>query len=83
MLRRDQVPDKRIIQKLNQRLARAGMGSKAKIAFTVKNGNVTVSGALQYDNQRRPLLSALRGVDGVRGLVDQLTVKPQQKNKWG
>lgn len=81
MLRRDQVPDKTIIHKLNQRLVRAGMSSKSKVTIVVKNGTVTVTGLLQYDNQRRPLMNALRRVDGVRGLVDQMTVKPRE-NKW-
>jgi osmotically-inducible protein OsmY len=76
----DRVPDKRIIQKVNQRLGRAGV-AQCKIAVSVRNGYVTLTGTIQYETQRRSLLNAARGVEGVRSVVDELTVKPKAK-KW-
>jgi osmotically-inducible protein OsmY len=76
-----QVPDKRISQKVEQRVSRAGLGSQSKIKVLVRNGDVTLSGTLQYDSQRRPVLHAARGVEGVRQIVDQLQVKAPPK-KW-
>ncbi|MCR4413272.1 MAG: BON domain-containing protein [Thermoguttaceae bacterium] len=76
----DRVPDKRIIQKVNQRLGRAGV-AQCKITVNVRNGYVTLSGTIQYETQRRSLLNAARGVEGVRSVVDELTVRPKTK-KW-
>ena len=81
MQRSGQVPDKRVLQKVEQRLSRTGLGSQSKISVLVRNGDVTMSGTLQYDTQRRSVLHAARGVEGVRRIVDQLQVKAAPK-KW-
>lgn len=76
-------PDKAIGEKVNQRLNRVGLGSsRSQITVVVHNGYVTLSGTLQYDAQRRSLVSAARGVVGVRDVVDQLQANPGEK-KWG
>ena len=62
--------------KLNQRLARCSMGSGSHVQVVVRNGTVTLSGELDFDYQRKPLLRAANGVNGVRMVVDQLRVKP-------
>jgi osmotically-inducible protein OsmY len=76
-----QVPDKRLLQKVEQRVSRAGLGSQSRITVQVRNGDVTLSGTLQYDSQRRPVLHAASGVEGVRRIVDQMQVKEAPK-KW-
>jgi osmotically-inducible protein OsmY len=81
MQRSGQVPDKRITQKVQQRLSRTGFGSQANLSVQVRNGDVTLSGILQYETQRRPALHAARGVEGVRRIVDQLQVKAAPR-KW-
>ncbi len=70
------VPDKALLSKVNQRLARCGVGSRVHVNVTVRNGTVTLSGVLDFDYQRKPLLRAAAGVDGVRMVIDQLKVKP-------
>jgi len=81
MPRPGQVPDKRVLQKVEQRISRTGLGSHAKIKVTIRNGDVTLSGTLQYETQRRPVLQATRSVEGVRRVVDQLQVKAAPR-KW-
>jgi hypothetical protein len=81
MQRSGQVPDKRISQKVEQRVARAGLGSQARVTVQVRNGDVTLSGTLQYDTQRKPVVRAARGVDGVRRIVDQLQLKASPKKR--
>lgn len=76
----DRVPDKTIERKVTQRLARAGLGSQCKIKVVVRNGQVTMSGTLQYDVQRRAVLNSARGVAGVRNVVDQIQATPKKKN---
>jgi osmotically-inducible protein OsmY len=70
------VPDKALLAKVNQRLSRCGVGSRVHVNATVRNGTVTLSGVLDFDYQRKPLLRAAAGVDGVRMVIDQLKVKP-------
>ena len=81
MQRPGQVPDKQLSQKVQQRLARAGVGSQSAIAVQVRNGDVTLSGSLQYEIQRRSVLHAARSITGVRRVVDQLQLKPAAR-KW-
>jgi osmotically-inducible protein OsmY len=76
----DRVPDKTIVKKVSQRLARAGLGSQSKIEVTVRNGCVTVTGKIQYEIQRKTVLNSARGVAGVREIVDQLQAAPKKKN---
>lgn len=71
-----QVPDKQISKDVQRRLSRAGVGSQSTIAVQVRSGDVTLSGSLQYEMQRRSVLHAASGVTGVRRVVDQLHVKP-------
>jgi len=77
----NRIPDKTLLQKINQRLMRTGLGSQSKIKLTIRNGDVTLAGTLQYENQRRPVLTAARGVEGVRTVIDNLQVQPRLK-RW-
>lgn len=76
----DRVPDKTIERKVTQRLGRAGLGAQSRVTVAVRNGQVTISGTLQYDTQRRSVLNSARGVQGVRNVVDQLQAAPKKKN---
>ena len=53
MLRKEIIPDKTILKDVNKRLARTGMGSRCRIVATVRGGQVTLTGQMQYENQRR------------------------------
>jgi len=72
----NRVPDKTLLSKVNSRLSNCGAGSRVHVTATVRNGTVTLSGTLDFDYQRKPLLRAASGIDGVRMVVDQLRVKP-------
>jgi hypothetical protein len=43
------------------------------------NGSVTMTGKLKYETQRIPLMKALRGVSGVKNILDQLQAPPKIK----
>jgi osmotically-inducible protein OsmY len=43
------------------------------------NGQVTLSGIVQYAHQRAAAVSAISGMVGVRRVIDQMTVKPAIK----
>jgi osmotically-inducible protein OsmY len=68
--------DKALQKLVDRRLQRSG-GSGAGLRAVVMNGSVTLSGNLKYESQRIPLLKALRGVSGVRNVLDQLKSPPK------
>ena len=72
-----QVPDKTLLNEVNKKLMRTGI--QTKVTASVNGGSVTLTGALQHENQRRTLIRAVNQVSGVRQVVDQMTVQPK---KW-
>lgn len=79
MLRKQVVPDNVLLKKVTQRLMRAGLGAGCSVRASVKSGQVTLSGTIQRDLQRRPALRAASGIDGVRQVVDQLKVEAKKE----
>ena len=75
-----QIPDKTIAKQVVQRLTRSG-GSQNHVTTTVRNGDVTLTGTLQYEHERRSIVNAANGISGVRRVVDQLRLIPK-KTSW-
>ena len=73
----ERVPDKSLLKEINKRLSRTGI--QAKIVATVRGGYVTLTGVLQYDNQRRMIVRAANQVKGIRQVVDQMTVEARRR----
>jgi hypothetical protein len=73
----NQAADNVLLKTVNQRLQRGGGGSQGRISATVSQGSVTLTGNLQYDAQRSPLLKSVARIAGVRRVIDQLKVKPK------
>ena len=72
MLHRNEVPDKSLRQTINQRLDRTGTSSQTRFSAAVQRGIVTLSGILQYESQRSPIVRAVSNIAGVRHVIDQL-----------
>jgi osmotically-inducible protein OsmY len=68
--------DKALQKLVDRRLQRSGAGASG-LRAVVMNGSVTLSGNLKYENQRIPLMKAMRGVAGVRNVLDQLHAPPK------
>jgi len=73
----NRIPDKALMNKVTQKLSRCGAGSQLRVQATIRNGTVTLSGVLDFDYQRKPILRAVGGVEGVRMVIGELSVKPQ------
>lgn len=73
----NQTSDKALLKSVNRRLDRTGTGSQSKVTASVQRGTVTLSGQLQYENQRMPIMKAVRSVAGVRQVIDQLRPAPK------
>jgi len=71
--------DKTLLKQVNQRLMRAGTGGgKSRIAAAISRGDVTLTGMLQYEMQRRTAVRAASSVSGVRRVIDQMKVEPKK-----
>lgn len=73
------VSDKELLKNVNRKLERTGTGSQTRLQATVQRGTVTLTGKLQYDNQRTPIIKAATSVPGVKHVVDQLQAPPKVK----
>lgn len=76
----NEVPDKALLQKVNQRVQQTGTGGQSKVTVNVRRGEVTVSGSIQYEMQRQNILRAAGRVAGVRRVVDQLRLQEKKQN---
>ena len=72
MLGKNEVSDKELLKTVNRKLDRAGGGSQSRVAASVQRGTVTLSGKIQYENLRTPIVKAASGISGVRNVIDQL-----------
>lgn len=72
------VPDKSVLQKVNQKLSRMG-GAQGKVNASVTRGDVTLSGTIQYEMQRASIIKVATSVPGVRRVIDQLKLRPKEK----
>jgi osmotically-inducible protein OsmY len=68
--------DDRITQQVTNKLASRGFASPCRLSVQTSNGQVTLSGIVQYAHQKGAAVSAVSGMTGVRRVIDQITVKP-------
>lgn len=71
--------DQVITQHVTNKLAKGGISSPCRVAVQTKNGDVTLSGTVQYLHQKGSAVKAASGIAGVRRVHDQMTVKPRAK----
>jgi hypothetical protein len=69
--------DKALQKAVTRRLQRAS--SQSGLAATVQNGSVTITGKLAYENQRLPVVKAMRSVAGIRNVIDQMQAPPKTR----
>jgi len=70
------VQDKTITRQVQGKIAGRGLGSPCRIAVETIKGEVTLSGTVQYAQQKTTAVQAATGISGVRRIVDRLVVKP-------
>jgi len=69
--------DKALQKTVTRRLARSGAGPQSGLNASVQSGTVTLTGRLRYENQRISIVKAVRGVAGVRQVIDQIQAPPK------
>jgi hypothetical protein len=77
MFGRNDIADKALLKSVQRRLERTG--SKTRLNATMRQGTVTLTGQLQYEKQRLQIVNAVKGVSGVRQVIDQLVSPPKAK----
>lgn len=75
MFGRNDNNDKALQKSVTQRLLRAS--SQAGLSATVQGGSVTLTGKLHFENQRSPIVKAMRSVAGIRNVIDQMVSPPK------
>jgi osmotically-inducible protein OsmY len=71
----NETNDRALLQKVNQRVARSASGGKSRVTASVRKGDVTLTGILQYEMQRRNFVRAATSTPGVRRVIDQMIVE--------
>ena len=79
MFGKNKVSDKALLKTVNRRLDRTGTGSHSRITASVRGATVTLTGKLQYENQRIPIVKAVQSVADVRQVIDQLLAPPKTR----
>jgi len=71
----DQKISSQVLLKLNGR----GIRSPSVVTVNTKNGEVTLSGIVQYAHQKSAAVQAITGIPGVRRVIDQMKVGAKRK----
>ena len=78
MTPRNQIPDKTVLKSVLQKMTRKGTSSN-RVNATVRSGDVTLAGTIDYEYQRRSILGSANSIPGVKRVIDQLRVE-EKKN---
>lgn len=76
------VTDNEVLKSVNRKLMQRATGAGTKVTATVAGGCVTMSGVIGQEFQRRTLISAVSGINGVKRVVDNMTVTPAKKREF-
>jgi len=78
MTLKNQIPDKSLLKSVTQGMMRKGTNS-SRVTATVRSGEVTISGTIDFEHQRRSILGSVNNITGIKRVVDQLRVEKKQK----
>lgn len=81
MDRPNKIPDSQLTRSVAMKLAQRSGGSGCKISAVVSSGYVTISGTVDAEYQKRPIINAVSGINGVRRVIDQMQVAPKKKRE--
>ena len=78
MFGRNDISDKTLLKSVDRQLGRTGTASQSRVTVGVQQGIVTLSGTLQHEIQRSPIVKAVSRIAGVRRVIDQLRLVPRK-----
>ncbi len=74
----NQVPDKVLLVTVQRKLLQK-CSTANKIVIDIRSGDVTLSGILKQEHERKPILRCLQAIQGVRRVVDKLELEVKKK----
>ena len=72
------VSDRELLKSVSKKLLQRAGGSGCKVTATVASGSVTLAGVLTQEYQRRMVDSSMQGINGVKRVIDSMTVAPRK-----
>ncbi|HYM86042.1 MAG TPA: BON domain-containing protein [Pseudoxanthomonas sp.] len=66
--------DQLITNQVNLKLSNRGIRTPCRVTVLTKNGEVTLTGTVQFAHQKSAATQAATGIAGVKRVVDQTTV---------
>lgn len=73
------VSDRELQKSVDRKLMQRGNGAGCKVSGVVAAGAVTLSGTIGNESQRRPIVSAMNGISGIKRVNDSITLTPPRK----
>ena len=73
--------DNKITQQVNLKIANRGIRTPCKVNVATRNGDVTLSGTVQFPHQKKAAVQAATGIQGVRRVNDMMTVLAPQRRE--
>ncbi len=71
--------DQKISSEVQVKLASRGLRSPCNLSVTTKNGEVTLTGTVQYAHQKAAAVQVATSVAGVRRVTDQTKVGAKRR----
>lgn len=81
MDRKVPVSDATISRNVSRQLASSGLRAPCRIQVQTRQGEVTLTGTVQFVHQRNTAVQAIRTVEGITRVVEKLKVLPAPKNQ--
>ncbi len=78
MTLKNQIPDKTLLRSVLQNMMRKGTNS-SRVTATARSGDVTITGTIDYEHQRRPILNSANNITGIKRVIDQLRVEKRKR----
>lgn len=83
MDRKVPISDATITRNVSRQLSGCGLRSPCRIEVQTRNGEVTLSGTVQFVHQRNAAAQAIRTVEGVKRVVEKIKVTPPARHQYG
>lgn len=82
MDRKSPVSDATISRNVSRQLASCGLRAPCHIQVQTRQGEVTLTGNVQFVHQRNTAVQAIRTVEGVTRVVEKLKITPAPKHQY-
>jgi osmotically-inducible protein OsmY len=79
--RPNKIPDSQLTRSITMKLAQRSGGTGCKVTAVVNSGYVTISGTVDAEYQKRPIINAVNGINGVRRVIDAMNIAPKRKRE--